>query len=68
LLVDYVGRFENLAEDFKVVAARIGLPSGELPRLNSTASRDYKTVYNDRTVSAVHQMFQDDIETYGYAF
>lgn len=33
-IVDYVGRFESIQEDFKVVADHLGLPSGSLPHVN----------------------------------
>ncbi len=34
LLVDFVGRYENLQADFDRVCARIGIPSTPLPRVN----------------------------------
>ncbi len=41
ILVDYVGRFENLQSSFDVVCDKLGLPATELPRIN--ASRDAST-------------------------
>lgn len=34
LLVDLVGRYENLQEDFDRVCARLGIPAAPLPRVN----------------------------------
>ena len=38
-MVDYVGRFERLAEDFQIVRAKVGL-GAELPHKNQHASPD----------------------------
>ncbi len=37
LLVDFLGRFESLEDDFAVVAERVGLANRELPRVNVSA-------------------------------
>jgi hypothetical protein len=68
LLVDYVGRFETLADDFETVSSSVGLPSGKLRKLNTSKSVDYRTFYTDDTASAVARLFRDDIEAYGYQF
>lgn len=36
LLVDYVGRFENLQADFSYVCQKIGIPPIQLPHINNT--------------------------------
>lgn len=38
MLVDFVGRFESLPEDFKVICSRLGLEPRALPRLNRSRS------------------------------
>lgn len=68
LLVDFVGRYENLAEDFAAVCRQLDL-SAELPRLNqSRAHRDYQSYYNTRTRQLVEEHFQPDIALFGYNF
>ena len=38
LMVDFVGRFESLDDDFRVVCSRLGLAPCRLPRLNQSRS------------------------------
>jgi hypothetical protein len=38
LLVDFLGRFENLTHDFQQVCRRLRLPSEVLPRINSSSN------------------------------
>ena len=58
----------SLEDDFKTVAERLGLPSSTLPKLNTSAGGSYRDLYTDKTMGAVHEMFREDIETYGYTF
>lgn len=38
-LPDFIGRLENIDEDFERVAAHVGMPAAELPRLNTMPQR-----------------------------
>ena len=68
ILVDFVGRYENLAEDFEAVCRGLDL-SAELPRLNQSRSQgDYQSYYNARTRRLVEEHFQPDIALFGYDF
>lgn len=71
VMADFVGRFENLREDFKIVAEKIGVPRLELPhRLKSQSrqGRDYTEFYDDRLRELVHDRYREDIERFGYSF
>jgi len=72
ILADFVGRFENLAEDFDVVAQRIsGHQRLQLPhvlRSRSRESRPYADFYDHRLRDLVHERFQEDIEIFGYSY
>lgn len=69
LLVDYVGRFETLEADFNQVCQKIGLPDLTLPHANQTKrDRDYRKYYDDETYSLVKQMYQVDIDYFGFDF
>lgn len=67
LLVDFVGRFETLHQDFDAVCRHLNL-SLSLPHRNQTKHRDYRTYYNARTRQLVAEHFAADIELFGYAF
>jgi hypothetical protein len=67
LIVDFIGYFERLDEDFARVCARIGVQAG-LPHVNVTNHRDYRTYYTPATRERVAQHFRRDIELFGYEF
>jgi hypothetical protein len=67
-LVDFVGRFERLDDDFRTICDRIGIPA-RLPRLNeSSKSRSYQDYYTPETIELVREAFAPDIELFGYDF
>lgn len=69
LLVDYVGKCENLEQDFSYVCRRIGLPEIELPKLNvAHRSRDYRRYYDEEAKQIIFDKYRDDIEKFGYHF
>jgi hypothetical protein len=69
LLVDYVGKYESLATDFRTICERIGIEPS-LPHLNepSSAPRPYQEHYTPETVELVRRAFAPDIERFGYEF
>lgn len=70
LLVDFVGRFENLAEDFAHVMSRIDPARKiELGKWNvSDKRRDYRHYFNDELVQLVADRYSEDIEYFNYSF
>lgn len=71
LCVDYVIRYENLAEDLKEVCRQIGLPELQLPRLKSgfrQRGHHYSEYYDEETRELVAQRHQNDIRLFGYRF
>jgi sulfotransferase famil protein len=67
LIVDFIGHYERLSEDFAKVCERLGRKV-ELPRANASSHRDYRTYYSDATRELVGSYFQRDIEMFGYDF
>jgi chondroitin 4-sulfotransferase 11 len=72
IMADFVGRFENLAADFAVVAERIGDGKRlELPhklRSESRKSRPYTEFYDDGLRDLVYERYRDDVEIFDYSF
>lgn len=69
LLVDFVGRFERLADDFAEVGRRAQLPKLKLPhRRKAEGRRDYRTYYSDALAEYVAEKHASDIERFGYSF
>ncbi|NEO38726.1 MAG: sulfotransferase family protein [Moorea sp. SIOASIH] len=79
LLVDFVGRFENLQADFNIVCQKLGIKETQLPHLNSNKQnkivkgykqeyKPYLEYYDDETKEFVGKIYKKDIETFGYRF
>ncbi|MEY2465697.1 MAG: hypothetical protein QOD03_218 [Verrucomicrobiota bacterium] len=67
LIVNFIGYYERLAEDFAKVCARLKVQA-ELPRTNVSEHRDYRSYYTPKTRELVAKKFQRDIEMFGYNF
>ncbi len=67
LLVNYIGRFEELATGFNQVCQYLKLDTS-LPHLNKSQHSDYKSHYDETTREMVAECFKDDIELFGYYF
>jgi hypothetical protein len=67
ILVDFVGRFENMKADFASVCARIGIRAG-LRHLNPSRHGDYRKYYTPRSRRLVEEYWADDIKLFGYRF
>lgn len=67
IIVDFIGRYENLAQDFQHVCRVINIDAS-LPSINKTVHKDYRSYYNEKTRKIVAEHFKEDIELFGYTF
>jgi hypothetical protein len=67
LLVDFVGRYETLAQDFAQVCQTLKI-TAQLPHVNKSVHHDYRAYYTERTRRMVADHFAADIELFGYTF
>lgn len=69
IAIDYVGRYEKLANDFSDVARHIGLPEGSLlPRLQAATQKHYAAYYTAETRAIVEVRYARDVELFNYRF
>lgn len=70
ILVDFIGHYETLADDFAEITQRIGVKYLQLPHKRKATDRkkDYRSYYSDDLARLVGDHFQKDIEVLGYSF
>lgn len=69
ILVDFIGKYENLLEDYEEACRLIGIKPPPLPHKRRAKDRtDYHEYYDDETARVVAEFFEPDIETFGYTF
>jgi chondroitin 4-sulfotransferase 11 len=66
LIVDFVGKFENIKSDFKIVCKNLGV-NLELLHLNQTTHEKYRNYYDDETYNLILNHFKVDIELFNYS-
>ena len=66
-LLDYIGRFENLAEDFAEICEHLQV-SVELPHINRSQHEDYRSYYTDATRKRVADHWGEEIRRLSYNF
>jgi len=67
LLVDFVGKFENLDEDFQSICHKVGI-SSRLPHINKSKRTCYQDYYDAETRDLTARLYAEDIERFGYTF
>ncbi len=67
--IQFIGRFENLADDFATVAKKLNLDDHELPKTNWTKQRSsYREFFSERARDLAEELYQQDLKTFDYSF
>jgi hypothetical protein len=70
ILPEFIGRYENLAEDFQKVCERIGIPEAALKHSNSSmelrAEKKLDDFYDQKSREFVRKKFDLDVRLLGY--
>lgn len=67
LIVDFIGHYETLNEDFEMVCSRLGIKSS-LPHENRSTHKDFRQYYTPQTKALVAEAYKEDIDFFGYDF
>ncbi len=68
LLVDTVGRVEDMQESYDTICARIGIGSRPLDRVNGGRRDDYRRYYDQTMIDGVAARYGQDLNLFGYTF
>jgi hypothetical protein len=70
ILVDFIGKYESLQDDFSQACERIGIKDITLPHKREAKDRkkDYRSYYTDETAELVAKHFEQDIRLLNYQF
>jgi len=66
--VDFIGRFENLEDDFHKVQVILNKQNQELLHLNKSNSENYKNQYDNQMIDIVYNVYKEDIKLFTYDF
>ena len=69
MIVDFVGRYETLQQDFNQICERVGIKPTPLPHLRRARDReDYRRYYTDELADLVAEHYASDLQRLGYTF
>lgn len=68
IIVKFIGKFENLEEDWEKICDSIGIEHRKLPHINKGERNHYREYYNDETRDIVAERFKKSIEMFEYEF
>lgn len=66
--LDFIGRFENLHEDFAAACKAMEIPPPQLPHIHKTEKDDYRKHYNTSMIDAVGRVYAEEIRYFNYRF
>ena len=68
LLMDFVGKLENLDQDWQTACAGAGIPYQALPHRNVTERKPYKDYYDSESIQLVSKHWAREIELFEYTY
>ncbi len=68
VIVDFVGRFEDLQATLATVCAAIGIAVRDIPRKNGSPHDLYTSYYTPELRDIVADVYAEDIDLFGYEF
>jgi len=68
VVVDFIGRFENLQDDYNKICSMVGIPIHKLLHKNKSNHKPYVEYYNERTKKIVDIKNLKIIEMFNYRF
>jgi len=66
--IDFIGKFENIQEDFNKICDIIGIDKTYLSNDNKSDHDSYKDYYDEETKSIIAKIYEKDINYFNYIF
>lgn len=66
--LDYIGRFENLLNDFREACKLMGIEPIMLPHKIKGSSEDYREKYEKESIEIIKEIYKEEIALFKYSF
>lgn len=66
IIVDYIGKFEELEKHWKLICEINGINYKPLPHINSTKHKYFDNEYNNKMKEVVYSLFEEDFKLFKY--
>jgi hypothetical protein len=66
--LDYIGRFENLKEDFEIICNHMNIPVKTLPHKTKGSGDNYCEFYDEVSENIIADIYKEEIRMFGYTF
>jgi len=66
--VNFIGKFENLQNDFNNLLSKLGSENIQLPHIHKSNRSRYRTYYSEESKALVEEFYKKDIQEFGYEF
>jgi hypothetical protein len=66
--INFVGKFENLEEDWKIVSEKIGIQNQIRKNKYRTTKEYYRSYYTEELIEIVSDFYKRDLELFNYEF
>ncbi len=67
-IIDYIGYFETIQEDFDNISNKLGLTNKNLKHTNASKRAGYREIYTQDSIKKVYDLYKFDIVSLGYQF
>lgn len=66
--MDFIGRFENLQEDFNIICNHLDIEDNLLPKLLVREYNHYTDAYDNETIDYIYKVYKDEIDYFGFEY
>ena len=67
LAVSFIGKFENLQEDYSHVCEKLNIPSTTLPVINQSGRQPVLKHFDTELVEMLESVYHQDFKTFNYS-